>query len=49
MQLIRGRIETKHRHIEDAQERKRIISEEYEKFMEDYECIVYGRPQSPDP
>jgi hypothetical protein len=38
------RIESKHKHIEDAQERNIIISQEYEDFMEDYGCIVYGRP-----
>jgi hypothetical protein len=41
------RIESNHKLVADAQERKRIISQEYEDFMEDYKCIVYGRP-SPD-
>jgi hypothetical protein len=47
MQLLRMRIESKHKHIQDTQEKKRIIFEEYEDFMKDYECFVYGRP-SPD-
>jgi hypothetical protein len=42
MQCIRTRIETKHKHIEDAEERKRTVNQEYEAFMEDYKCIVYG-------
>jgi hypothetical protein len=40
--MICGRIETKHKHIEDAAERKEIIKQEYEDFLEDYECIVFG-------
>jgi hypothetical protein len=42
IQMIRGRIETKHKHIEDAEERNRTIKQEYEDFLEDYECIVFG-------
>jgi hypothetical protein len=49
MQMICMRIETKHKHIEDAEERKRTLTQEYEDFMEDYECIIYGRTQSPEP
>jgi hypothetical protein len=40
--MIRGRIEDKHKHIEDAAERKETIKQEYEDFLEDYECIVFG-------
>jgi hypothetical protein len=42
IQMIRGRIETKHKDIEDAAERKEPIKQEYEDFLEDYECIVFG-------
>jgi F0F1-type ATP synthase membrane subunit b/b' len=41
IQMIRGRIETKHKNIEDATERKETIKQEYEDFLEDYECIVF--------
>jgi hypothetical protein len=40
--MIRGRIETKHKDIEDSAERKENIKQEYEDFLEDYECIVFG-------
>jgi hypothetical protein len=42
IQMIRGRIETKQKHIEDAEERNRTIKQEYEDFLEDYGCIVFG-------
>jgi hypothetical protein len=42
IQMIRGRIETKHKDTEDAAERKETIKQEYEHFLEDYECIVFG-------
>jgi hypothetical protein len=42
IQMIRGRIEDKHKHIEDAAERKETIKEEYVDFLEEYECIVFG-------
>ena len=42
IQMIRGRIETKHKDIKDATERKETIKQEYEDFLEDYECIVFG-------
>jgi hypothetical protein len=41
IQMICGRIETKHKHIEDAEERNRTIKQKYEDFLEDYECIVF--------
>jgi hypothetical protein len=47
MQFLRMRIESEHKHIQYAQEKKIIISKEHEDFMEDYECIVYKR-LSPD-
>jgi hypothetical protein len=40
--MICGRIETKHKGIEGAAERKETIKQEYEDFLEDYECIVFG-------
>ena len=40
--MIRGRIKTKHKDTEDAAERKETIKQEYEHFLEDYECIVFG-------
>jgi hypothetical protein len=40
--MIHGRIENKHKDIEDAAERKETIKQEYEDFLEDYECIVSG-------
>jgi hypothetical protein len=42
IQMICGRIETKHKDIKDATERKETIKQEYEDFLEDYECIVFG-------
>jgi hypothetical protein len=42
IQMICGRIETKHKHIEDAEERNGTIKQEDEDFLEDYECIVFG-------
>jgi hypothetical protein len=42
IQMIRGRSEMKHMHIEDAEEMNRTIKQEYEDFLEDYECIVFG-------
>ncbi len=42
IQMIHRRIETKHRDIKDATERKETIKQEYEDFLEDYECIVFG-------
>jgi hypothetical protein len=42
IQMIRRRIETKHKDIEDAAERKKTIKQEYEDFLEDFECIVFG-------
>jgi hypothetical protein len=42
IQMIRRRIETKHKDIEDAAERKETIKQEYEDFLEEYECIVFG-------
>jgi hypothetical protein len=40
--MIRGRIETKYKDIKDTTERKETIKQEYEDFLEDYECIVFG-------
>jgi hypothetical protein len=40
--MIRGRIKTKHKDIKDAAERKETIKQEYEDFLEDYKCIVFG-------
>jgi hypothetical protein len=51
---IRRQIEAKHKHIEDDEERKRMIFQRfnefmkdyapiYDKFMEDYKCDVYPR------
>jgi hypothetical protein len=42
IQMIRGGIETKHKDIKDATEKKETIKQEYEDFLEDYECIVFG-------
>jgi hypothetical protein len=42
IQMICGRIETKHKDIEDAAERKETIKQEYQDFLEGYECIVFG-------
>jgi uncharacterized protein (UPF0335 family) len=42
IQMIRGRIKTKHKDIRDATERKETIKQEYEDFLGDYECIVFG-------
>jgi hypothetical protein len=42
IQMIRGRIKTKHKDIKDATERKETIKQEYEDFLEDHECIVFG-------
>jgi hypothetical protein len=41
IQMIHGRIKMKHKDIEDAAERKETIKQEYEDFLEDYECIVF--------
>jgi hypothetical protein len=43
IQMIRERIETKHKDIKDATERKETIKQEYEDSLEDYECIVFGQ------
>jgi hypothetical protein len=40
--MICGRMETKHKDIKDATERKETIKQEYEDFLEDYECIEFG-------
>ena len=42
IQMIRRRIEMKDKDIGDAAERKETIKQEYEDFLEDYECIVFG-------
>jgi hypothetical protein len=49
MQMICIRVKTKHKHIEDAEERKRTITQEYADFNEVYKCIINGRTHSPEP
>jgi hypothetical protein len=51
---LRRQIEAKHKHIEDDEERKRMIFQRcskfmedyvpiYNKFVEDYKCVMYPR------